>query len=315
MDTFLGEKSVKNISWSMRPITLPSQTCVFTIDVEDWFHIMDLPTAPQINDWDRLPSAVESNFKKVLDIVDEHGAKSTCFFLGWVAEHYPELVRAAVARGHEIASHGYGHGLVYEMTPEAFLEDVSKAKDLLENIIGRQVYGYRAPGFSVTAKSPWFFEILAKAGYRYDSSIFPAPRQHGGLPGFDSAARIIETGCGNICEVPISIARLLGQQICFFGGGYLRLFPYVLIQHMVRQVLDGGQPVVLYIHPREIDPYHPRLKMPLIRSFKSYVGLSSTAGKLDRLLSTFKFLTFAELLADSLRRDGGSFDERSRLLR
>src|SRR5271156_1369877 len=155
--------------------------CIFSIDVEDWFHILDLPSTPPLSEWNRLPSHVEKNFLRLLDIVDERNVRVTCFFLGWVAERFPHLVREAKARGHEIASHGYSHGLIYQMTPKKFLDDASKAKRILEDVSGSPVLGYRSSGFSVTKETPWFFEKLMEAGYRYDSSVFPAPRGHGGM--------------------------------------------------------------------------------------------------------------------------------------
>jgi len=281
-------------------IPVPRDICVFSIDVEDWYHIMDLPATPRIGQWQALPSLVDRNFRNLLDIVDARGVKTTCFFLGWVAERHPSLVREASARGHEVASHGYAHDLVYEMSPEDFLADIRRAKDVLEQLTGAAVPGYRAPGFSVTSETPWFFDKVTEAGYRYSSSIFPGSRQHGGLMGFRLEPVVVETTSGHIYEVPASMARFFGKRRCFFGGGYLRLFPYPLVQRMARQVLAEGRPVVFYIHPREIDPVHPRLTMSFVRRFKSYVGLHSTAAKLDRLLGHFNFMSFAKLLEASL---------------
>jgi len=161
--------------------------CIFSVDVEDWFHILDLPSTPPLSEWNDLPSRVEKNFTTLLDIFAEGQIRVTCFFLGWVAERYPDLVRAAHRRGHEIASHGYAHRLVYQMTPDEFLGDAVRSKQILESISGCEVLGYRASGFSVTQKTPWFFEKLAEAGFRYDSSVFPGTRGHGGMDGADFA--------------------------------------------------------------------------------------------------------------------------------
>lgn len=278
------------------PLNVKRNTCVFSIDVEDWFHIMDLKTAPKIADWDRLPSHVEVNFLRMLDMLDAHQTKSTCFFLGWVAQKYPGIVREAAKRGHEIASHGFAHSLIYELQAPAFLEDIHKAKVLLEDISGTAVDGYRAPGFSVTHETPWFFDCLAKSGYSYSSSVFPGGRQHGGYEGFEMNPCIVSTQSGDIREFPIPLANFMSKNVCFFGGGYLRLFPYFLIRQMAKQVLGKQQPVIFYIHPREIEPDHPRLAMPVGRRIKSYIGLKSTAGKIDRLLSEFEFSTFRDLI-------------------
>lgn len=275
--------------------------CIFSIDVEDWFHILDLPSTPELRKWDSLPSFVERNFKNLLEIFGEKQIHGTCFFLGWIAERYPELVKEASARGHEIASHGYSHRLVYEMTKEDFLEDASKSKKIIEDITGNPVIGFRSAGFSTTENTPWFFDKLIEAGYQYDSSVFPAPRGHGGLRTNNLAPyRISAGGGGQILEFPISVARFMGKSFCFFGGGYMRLFPYFLIKRMARKVLSEGRPTVFYVHPREIDPGHPRLPMNAMRRFKSYVNLRSTRGKITKLLNDFEFVTFENYVTDHL---------------
>lgn len=287
--------------------------CIFSVDVEDWFHILDLPSTPPMPEWDSLPSRVEKNFMRLLDIFGEKGAHVTCFFLGWVARKFPHLVRDAQARGHEIASHGYSHQLVYQMSPQDFLEDATKSKMLLEDIAGCPILGYRSSGFSVTEKTPWFFDALIEAGYHYDSSVFPAPREHGGLKGARYAPYRLNRGSRGIIEFPITVTRVLGRPVCFFGGGYLRLFPYFLIKHMTQRVLAEGRPVIFYVHPRETDPNHPRLPMSTTRSFKTYVNLGTTVGKIRRILEDFELTTMENLLSEasaSLRnsecRDGRS---------
>jgi polysaccharide deacetylase family protein (PEP-CTERM system associated) len=216
--------------------------------------------------------------------------------LGYVAEKYPHLVKEALHGGHEIASHGYAHRLIYTMTPQAFLEDARKSKEILEGISGQAVNGYRAPGFSVTAETPWFFEKLVEAGYQYDSSVFPAPRQHGGLNTDKYAPHMI---ANQLMEFPITVADVLGTRFCFFGGGYLRLFPYPVVRQMSRKVLRENRPVVFYIHPREIDPTHPRLSLGVTRTFKSYVNLKTTEPKLRHILDEFQVTTFAEFIAEN----------------
>ncbi len=272
------------------------QTSIFSVDVEDWFHILDVPSAPAISEWNGLPSRVEKNFSKLLDIFSEEKVQVTCFFLGWVGERFPRLVKDAAARGHEIASHGYGHRLVYEQGRDDFYEDVHRARGLLEDIAGAPVVGYRAPGFSTTEQTPWFFEALAEAGYQYDSSVFPASRGHGGMR--EGRRDPHRTGDGDgIFEVPITVASVMGTPLCFFGGGYLRLFPYWLIRKMAHQVLTEGRPVVFYIHPREIDPSHPRLPMSRARRFKTYVNLETTETKVRRVLRDFPVSTFRTVLS------------------
>jgi polysaccharide deacetylase family protein (PEP-CTERM system associated) len=269
---------------------------ILSVDVEDWFHILEAASAPDISQWDSLPSCVEQNFRKLLDLFSEKNVRVTCFFLGYVAERYPQLVKEALDRGHEIASHGYAHRLIYTMTPQAFLEDARKSKEILEGISGQAVNGYRAPGFSVTADTPWFFEKLVEAGYQYDSSVFPAPRQHGGLSTNKYSPHMI---ADKLMEFPITVADVLGKRFCFFGGGYLRLFPYPVVRQMCRKVLGENRPVVFYIHPREIDPNHPRLSLGLARTFKSYVNLKTTEPKLRHILDEFQVTTFAEFIAEN----------------
>jgi polysaccharide deacetylase family protein (PEP-CTERM system associated) len=271
---------------------------LLSVDVEDWFHILDFPSAPEISEWNSLPSCVEANFRKLLDLFSEKNARATCFFLGYIAERFPQLVREAHDRGHEIASHGYAHKLIYRMTPQEFCEDARKSKLILEDITGQSVLGYRGPSFSVTADTPWFFEKVLQAGYRYDSSVFPAPRQHGGLQTDRYSPHRIS---GQLMEFPITVASVLGQRFCFFGGGYLRLFPYAVVRHMCHKVLAEERPVVFYIHPREIDPTHPRLHLSATRAFKSYVNLRSTEPKLRKLLDEFEVTTFANFIGENPR--------------
>ena len=273
--------------------------CIFSVDVEDWFHILDIESSPDMSQWSSLPGRVEENFVKLLDIFSEYNVTVTCFFLGWVAEKHPHLLRRAADLGHEIASHGYSHKLVYQMTPEEFMSDAAMSKDLIENIIGMPVLGYRASGFSVTRATPWFFDKLIDAGYRYDSSVFPARRGHGGLASTNYAPYIVERNGKGIVEFPITVKEVFGRGSCFFGGGYLRLFPYFIVKRMARAVQQEGRPVVFYIHPREIDPHHPRLPMSCKRALKSYVNLKSTESKIRKILVDFKMSTFRGFLNDN----------------
>jgi polysaccharide deacetylase family protein (PEP-CTERM system associated) len=276
--------------------------CVFSVDVEDWFHILDVPAAPPISMWDRMPSRVEANFYRLLDLFSMKKVQVTCFFLGWVAEKFPHLVREAVERGHEIGSHGYSHRLVYQMVAREFREDARYSRLLLEDLTGSAVLGYRSAGFSMTDATPWFFHELAEAGYVYDSSVFPATRGHGGMPAAPRGPHTVTRGNHSIVEFPMTVTDFGAEDMCFFGGGYLRLSPYWLIRRMTRQVLDSGRPVVFYIHPREIDPHHPRLRMSLSRRFKSYVNLRSTEKKILRILEDFPVGSFRDFLTTDGRR-------------
>ena len=271
--------------------------CIFSVDVEDWFHILDVPSTPDLSEWDSLPSHVEKNFLRLLDLFAEKNAHVTCFFLGWVAEKFPHLVRVAERQGHEVASHGYAHRLVYEMGPKRFFEDALKSKKIIEDVVGHQILGYRSSGFSVTEETPYFFDELIEAGYRYSSSIFPAPRSHGGLRTAKYGPYRLSRNGVALVEFPITVKKVFSRPVCFFGGGYLRLFPYSLIRRMTLAVLREGRPVVFYVHPREVDPNHPRLLMNFTCRFKSYVNLKTTLGKIRQLLADFEFVTFEHFLA------------------
>lgn len=275
----------------------------FTVDVEDWFHILDVG-GPHIEEWDNLPSCVERNFVRLLDLFSEKNVVTTCFFLGWVGKRFPHLVREAVRRGHEIASHGYAHRLTNELTRDQFYDDVLRARLTLEDIAGTAVSGYRAPGFSTME---WSFDTIAAAGYRYDSSIFPAPHGHGGRPGAPRGFHTIPCGNGQaLFEFPITVCSVFGKSMCVSGGGYMRLFPYWFIKRKSREMAHEGRPVVFYIHPREIDPKHPRLPMSAYRAFKTYVNLAATESKISRILDDFRVTTFQQYLSGSHETNGGS---------
>jgi polysaccharide deacetylase family protein (PEP-CTERM system associated) len=180
------------------------------------------------------------------------------------------------------------------MTPQEFYDDALRARVALEDISGRAVLGYRAAGFSAVERTPWFFERLEAAGYVYDSSVFPARRGHGGMTGFPRNPHVVKGT--TLVEFPMTVSDFLGQPICFFGGGYLRLFPEWLILREAREVLGNGRPVVFYVHPREIDEHHPQLKMNLARRFKSYVNLRKTEQKIKIILDSFPVIPFEEFL-------------------
>ena len=269
---------------------------ILSVDVEDWFHILELDSTPDLSQWNSMESAVDKNFRILLDEFDRANVKVTCFFLGWVAEHHPTLVREAQRRGHEIASHGYAHRLIYTQSRREFSEDIQKSKNILENLIGQSVKGYRAPGFSITKDTPWAFDLLTEAGYQYDSSVFPASRGHGGIIGAEMRPYKVTTPNGALIEFPVTVAPILMKRMCFFGGGYLRLFPYFIIRYMSRVVNKTNRPVIFYLHPREVDPHHPRLSMGVARRFKSYINLGSTLPKLRRLIHDQNLLTFRDWL-------------------
>jgi polysaccharide deacetylase family protein (PEP-CTERM system associated) len=270
---------------------------IFSVDVEDWFNLSGTGREPPPSAWDGLESRIERNLRGVLKLLAEGGGTATCFFVGYFAKRFPHLVREAGAAGHEIASHGYFHRLVYEMSPADFYQDALAARQLLEDISGTPVRGFRAPAFSVTESTPWFFAKLMEAGYQYDSSVFPAPHQTGGLAAARFEPYSIETPAGMLAEFPITAVRLLGKPMCFFGGGYLRLFPYPVIRAMGYQALSEGRPVIFYVHPREIDPGQPRMPVAWRRKFTCYVNLRSTRPKIKQILRDFQVTSFAQYIS------------------
>ncbi len=258
-----------------------------TIDVEDWFHILDVG-GPPMSAWSALPSRVERNTERLLELLASHAVHATFFTLGWIAEHHPQLARRIADPNHEIATHGYAHELVRSMGKERFRKDTRRSKKLLEDISGQRVIGHRAAGFSLTKETMWAFDILLEEGLRYDASVCPVPHGHGGMPGYPLHPYWQRSLSGDtIWEFPVSCLSIGRWRLPFSGGGYLRLLPYKIISNQIRRLNRNGFPATIYLHPREIDPNHPRLPMPLLRRLKSYVNLSTTLPKLERLLKDF----------------------------
>lgn len=279
---------------------------VFTIDVEDYFHTVEGKHVPKRDQWDNLPSCVVKDTKKLLDILDGHNVKATCFVLGFIARRHPELVKEIIARGHEVASHGMYHKHVFKMTREEFAADIADCKKLLEDITTSDVLGFRSPGFSLTENSPWFFETLCEKGYLYDSSIFPAARFEGGIKTDKFDPHWVFTSNGKVFEFPISVAPVFGKNICFFGGGYLRLFPKWLIMKKSNELKNNHRSILYYIHPREINPDHPRFKMKPLNYFRSYVNLHTVESKLQSILTASEFVNCRAYLQQINHKKGNN---------
>ncbi|ORJ58769.1 polysaccharide deacetylase family protein [Geothermobacter hydrogeniphilus] len=266
---------------------------ILTCDIEDWFHLLDIPATANVENWDNFTSRIHGNVDRLLEIIQLHGHSATFFCLGWVAEKYPEVIRKIDASGFEIATHTHTHQLVYQQKPEQFCQDIRRSICTLEDITGKKVKSFRAPGFSIIPGMPWAFETLVELGIERDSSIFPLARGHGGFATFGSARpAIIECGGGTLKEFPISLGRLWGKQIVFSGGGYYRLLPYRTVQKLTTK----SDYLMSYFHPRDFDPEQPVLDLPLFRRFKSYVGLQRAFTKFDRWLAENEFIDM--LVAD-----------------
>ena len=269
----------------------------FTVDVEEYFQVEAFSDFIKKEDWDKYPSRVEQQTGRLLDILASFQVRGTFFILGWLAERNPGLVTAIHQRGHEIASHGYDHTMVTKMNKEEFRKDIRKTKEILERITNEEVRGYRAPTFSILEKTSWAYEILLEEGYRYSSSVFPIYHDRYGWPGFGSEPRVMAKG-GNseICEVPMSTRSLGPLIIPFAGGGYLRAYPWFLTKVLFDDSNNGGNPVIVYIHPWELDLHHPEIEASFFKKIRHYHGLSSTEKKLECLLKAWKFDTVANFV-------------------
>jgi polysaccharide deacetylase family protein (PEP-CTERM system associated) len=268
-----------------------------SIDVEDYFHVAALAKVIRPDQWGSLPSRVEQNTERLLALFERNGVKATFFVLGWVAEKYPQLVRKIAAGGHEVASHGYSHQLIYSQTPDVFREETVRSKALLEDIIGAEVSGYRAASYSITHKSLWALDILAECGFAWDSSIFPVRHDNYGIPGSPRAPYTIETEKGHLLrEFPLTTAKIGGLSIPAAGGGYFRQFPYPVFRYLFNNASGGGsRPQMFYLHPWEIDPGQPRYNnASWFSRFRHYTNLDKCEHRLQRLMQDFRFGTVSQ---------------------
>jgi polysaccharide deacetylase family protein (PEP-CTERM system associated) len=268
-----------------------------TIDVEDYYMVSAFADVIKFEDWHKYESRVVRNTNEILGLLDEHGVKATFFVLGWIAEHCPALVRNIYDSGHEVASHGYNHRLIYDLTPVQFREDVQLARDILENIIGQAVKGYRAASYSVVKSTLWALDILVEEGFLYDSSIFPIRHDRYGFPEAHRFPHIVKTGSGRIVEFPPSTYTVFGQNLPVAGGGYLRLLPLRFTKTAVRRInTRERRNAMIYVHPWEIDSQQPRLQGRWLSRLRHYINIGSTMPKLRELLTEFRFKPLSALI-------------------
>jgi polysaccharide deacetylase family protein (PEP-CTERM system associated) len=267
-------------------LTSTSTINALTIDVEDYFQVSAFAPFIAREDWPRRECRVEQNVERILAMLDANCTKATFFTLGWIAERYPQLVRRIVQDGHELASHGYGHERASDLTEPAFFADIDRARRMLEDIGGVAVRGYRAPSFSIGTKNLWAFDSLARAGYRYSSSIYPIRHDHYGMPDAPRFAHMVRTG---LLEIPVTTLRMAGRNFPSSGGGFFRLLPYSVSRWMLRRVnRRDNQSAVFYFHPWEIDAAQPRITgIDAKTRFRHYVNIDRMAGRLERLLRDF----------------------------
>ncbi len=275
----------------MRPVHCLS------IDLEDWFHFLDLEETASVEQWQSFEGRIEQMTLPLLSFLDEHEQKATFFVLGWVAERYPDLVCEVARRGHDIGCHSYAHPLVYKMSPSGFERDLVKALECIFKACGVQARAFRAPGFSINPRSLWAFDLLSKHGIAVDSSIFPAFRSHGGFPVAPARPFLVQTAHGPLVELPISCTEILGHRLVFSGGGYFRLCPAWFLERAFARAERLNEPVMTYFHPRDFFSNQPQLAMSALRRFRANVNLSKSFTKLDTLLQSCAFGTIADYMA------------------
>lgn len=262
---------------------------ILTFDIEEWFHCDFISDS---SSWSRYESRIHAATDRILQSLDDRQLTGTFFILGWVSEHYPEVVKAIHAQGHEIGCHSFYHDLVHRMRPEDFYADTERSLKTTEDLIGEKLVLYRAPAFSINENTPWAFETLHQLGIEIDCSIFPARHDYGGFPHFGESApaRIRYKGM-ELKEFPMNTRQIFNRNLVFSGGGFFRLFPYPLI----RKWTSESAYTMSYFHPRDFDHGQPMLpQLPLMRKFKSYYGLKGAFGKFEKWMDEFETMSLLQ---------------------
>jgi polysaccharide deacetylase family protein (PEP-CTERM system associated) len=270
----------------------------FSVDVEDYFQVLALSPAIPVESWPTREYRVEANTEVILKLCAEKNVRGTFFILGWVAEKSPQLVKRIAAAGHEIACHGYSHQLIYKQTQAVFRDETLRSKHFLEDTIGKAVTGYRAASFSITRDSLWALDTLIDAGFEYDSSVFPIRHDSYGIPGASpEPGKIQAPSQRSLVEFPMSAAKFWGVQVPVSGGGYFRILPYWLTRAGLKQINEqAGRPFTFYLHPWEVDPGQPRVKVKAFSRFRHYTNLDVCESRLRRVFGDFKFSTMRDVL-------------------
>jgi polysaccharide deacetylase family protein (PEP-CTERM system associated) len=269
---------------------------IFTVDVEEYFHVAAFEGVVARHQWGSIPSRVEGTIDILLDLLARHDVTGTFFTLGWIADHHPMVVRRIAQAGHEVASHGYWHRRVDTLSPEEFRDDVRASKAVLEDCCGKPVVGFRAPNFSIRPGFEWAFDVLVEEGYRYDSSLFPIRRPGYGYPAAPVVPHLVHRPSGAIAELPLATTKFAGACVPAAGGAYLRHLPFGVIRRAFREHHESGIPATFYIHPWELDPDQPRMPVGMLTRVRHYRGLAHTRPLLERLLAEFPFTSAARCL-------------------
>lgn len=261
---------------------------ILSFDIEEWFHLLDNTSTKTEADWANFPSRIDENMERIFKLLADNEQKATFFCLGWVARKYPHIIRKIADSDYEIATHSDLHQLAYEQDHKTFKADLQTSIDALEQIIGKKIRAYRAPGFSIKQENKWVFETLIESGIEIDCSVFPAKRAHGGFAEFGHAQPCwIETNGLKIKEFPINLYNGLVVPTIFSGGGYFRLLPHFTLNHLTK----NADYVMTYFHPRDFDPGQPMIEgLSYLRKFKSYYGLENCMPKLERLIQNHHFI-------------------------
>ncbi len=267
-----------------------------SFDVEEYFQVANFRGAFQRRDWDGVPSRLDVGMDRILSLLDRRGAQATFFWLGWVAERHPALVRRCLDAGHEIASHGYEHLFLADLGRERFALDLARTERALMDAGAPRPVGFRASTFSLSRATWWAFDVLVERGYTYDSSVHPVAHPAYGVPDFDPGVSRVEAAGGRIVEFPVATWRALGRNWPVGGGGYFRLLPLWMTRAALASLDASGKPAALYLHPWELDPEQPRVGAPLSARFRHYLNLDRTLPRLEALLERFRFGTMAEAL-------------------
>lgn len=271
-----------------------------SIDVEDYFQVAALAKVAARDKWETMPSRVEANTHRILKIFADNNIKCTFFILGWVADRYPQLVKDIDQAGHEVASHGYSHQLIYKQTPQEFQQETIRSKELLQDLVQKPVLGYRAASYSITRRNLWALDILAEAGFQYDSSIFPVRHDNYGIPDAPREPHVLTTPAGHkLVEYPPSTYKVFNYHLPVAGGGYFRLYPYSFTRFVYKRLNAQQTPVVFYLHPWEVDPEQPRFDgASWLSRFRHYNNLDRCEARLVQLLNDFEFATIETVLQE-----------------
>jgi polysaccharide deacetylase family protein (PEP-CTERM system associated) len=267
-----------------------------SFDVEEYFQVANLRHHFRQEDWAEVPSRVNVGMDAILSALERHGARATFFFLGWIAERHPDLVRRCMDGGHEIASHGFEHLFLQDLGPERLDQDLARTEEALAAAGAPRPVGFRASTFTLTRETWWAFDVLVQRGYRYDSSIHPVRHPVYGVPDFDPGISTVAVEGGEIVEFPVSTYPLLGRNLPVGGGGYFRLLPGAVTRAAVGSLAKRGQSAALYLHPWEFDPEQPRIPAPWFSRFRHYLNLDRTLPRLESLLARHRFVSMSEVL-------------------